>query len=55
MCTLVLTRQELIDELADLKSEYQHARTCGNSEAMRSILEDMRYCEVLISNSPNNF
>lgn len=46
---ITLTRQELIDELADLKVEYQFAREAGNRYAMQSIVKDMMYCEAMIN------
>jgi hypothetical protein len=46
--TIILTKQQYIDELSDLKTAYQSARTKKNYNLMREALKDMIYCENMI-------
>ena len=45
---ITLTRQDYIDELADIKAELQHAQRVGNKEAIRLCTKDMIYCEQML-------
>jgi hypothetical protein len=47
---IVLTRQDLQDQLADLKGELSVAKSCGNQYAINSILKDIVKTNNLLSN-----
>jgi hypothetical protein len=46
---LVLTRQDYIDQLADLKGELAVAKQVGNNYAISSILKDILICNKYIN------
>jgi len=46
---LVLTRQDYIDQLADLRGELAVAKVAGNQFAINSILKDIVICNHYIN------
>ena len=49
MGKMIYNRQQLLDDLADLKAEYQHARRCGNTQAMALCVTDMTAIHTMLA------
>lgn len=47
------TRQQLLDDIADLRADFQHARRIGNKAAMALIMTDVLALEAELLSSNN--